>query len=218
MDQLPAGGATGRLIADRVREQILDGRLTPGTRIGQDAVASEFQSSRIPVREALRLLEAEGLVSIRPNAGAWVARLDAAEFDQIYRLREQVEPLAIQESIPHLTRAQVDRLHELADELATADDVEHFLASDREFHLLTYAGASLPLLHDLVERFWNSTQHYRRAWVKTRPLHDWTTDAEHRLIVDAIARHDLASAATLVSGHIRRTRLALAARPDLFIS
>ncbi|GAA2001370.1 GntR family transcriptional regulator [Microbacterium ulmi] len=217
MDQLPAG-ATGRLIADRLREQILDGRLTPGTRIGQDAVAAEFRSSRIPVREALRLLEAEGLISIRPNAGAWVARLDATEFDQIYRLREQVEPLAIQESIPHLAPAQLERLHELVEELETSSDVEQFLASDRAFHLLTYAGARLPLLHDLVDRFWNSTQHYRRAWVKTRPLHDWTTDAEHRLIVDAIERRDLLSAADLVSGHIRRTRLALAARPDLFTS
>jgi DNA-binding GntR family transcriptional regulator len=209
-------GATGRVVADRLRERILRGELTPGTRIGQDAVAAEFAASRIPVREALRTLEAEGLVTIRPNSGAWVAELDAEEFDQIYRLREQVESLAIQESIPNLDGDQIGRLYELADAVAAAATSEDFLALDREFHLATYAGARFPLLHELVERFWNSTQHYRRAWVRERGENDWATDAEHRLIVDAMARQDLVAAGTLVAGHIRRTRLALVGRPGVF--
>lgn len=209
-------GATGRLIADRLRERILRGDLAPGERIGQDAVAAEFDASRIPVREALKALEAEGLITIRPNSGAWVAELDAEEFDQIYRLREQVEALAIQESIPHLTAEQLARLRELAAAAARATTSEEFLALDREFHLLTYAGASFPLLHELVLRFWNSTQHYRRAWVRARGENDWATDAEHRLIIDAIERRDLPGAGSLVAGHIRRTRLALAAQPEAF--
>lgn len=209
-------GATGRLIADRLRERILRGDLAPGERIGQDAVAAEFAASRIPVREALKALEAEGLITIRPNSGAWVAELDAEEFDQIYRLREQVEALAIQESIPNLTSEQIARLRELADVASAAATTEEFLARDREFHLLTYAGARFPLLHELVLRFWNSTQHYRRAWVRSRGENGWATDAEHRLIIDAIERHDLAGAGSLVAGHIRRTRLALAAHPEAF--
>lgn len=211
-------GETGPRITDSLRERILNGVLAPGTRIGQDAVAAEFAASRIPVREALKALEAEGLVSIRPNSGAWVAELDAEEFDQIYRLREQVEALAIQESIDGLAPAQITRLHELADAIAAAPDVETFLAVDREFHLLTYAGAKFPLLHELVIRFWNSTQHYRRAWVQTRPEGGWATDAEHRLIIDAIERKDGRAAADLVAGHIRRTRLALATHPEAFRS
>jgi DNA-binding GntR family transcriptional regulator len=210
-------GATGRLIADRLRERILRGDLAPGERIGQDAVASEFDASRIPVREALKALEAEGLITIRPNSGAWVAELDAEEFDQIYRLREQVEALAIQESIPHLTPEDIARLRELADAVAAAETSEEFLTLDREFHLLTYAGARFPLLHELVLRFWNSTQHYRRAWVHARE-NDWATDAEHRLIIDAIVRRDLVGAGNLVAGHIRRTRIALAAHPEAFRS
>lgn len=211
-------GATGRLVADRLRERILGGDLAPGTRIGQDALAAEFHASRIPVREALKTLEAEGLVTIRPNSGAWVAELDAEEFDQIYRLREQVEALAIQESIPHLTAAQITRLRELAEAVAAAPTSEDFLSLDREFHLASYAGARFPLLHELVERFWNSTQHYRRAWVRTRGEDDWATDAEHRLIVDAVERRDLLAAGTLVAGHVRRTRLALADHPEAFSS
>jgi DNA-binding GntR family transcriptional regulator len=156
-------------------------------------------------------------VTIVANSGAWVARLDAFEFDQIYRLRERVEALAIQESIGSLTDEQIDRLHELVEKISSASDVEEFLAADREFHLLTYAGAQFSLLHELVLRFWNSTQHYRRAWASIRSADsNWSTDAEHALIVDAIVRKDLESAANLVSGHIRRTRIELAPRTDIF--
>lgn len=212
-----AAGATGRRIAQQLRQDILEGKLHPAERIGQEELAERFNASRIPVREGLKLLEAEGLVTIVPNAGAWVAKLDAFEFDQTYKLREQVESLAIRESIDHLTESQIQRLGELAEQIATATDVETFLRVDREFHLLTYAGAQFGLLHDLVLRFWNSTQHYRRAFAQGLDLErQWATDAEHRLIVDSIVRKDHDAAASLVRGHIRRTRLNLAARPELF--
>jgi DNA-binding GntR family transcriptional regulator len=205
------------MVAERLRADILAGVLRPGDRIGQVKLAERFGTSRIPVREGLKILESEGLVSIRPNSGAWVARVDANEFDQVYRLREHVEALAISESMGALTPADRTRLRELVDEIAAAPDVEEFLRLDREFHVLSYSGASFPLLHDLVQRFWNSTQHYRRAWAQTRsPGAGWATDAEHALIVDAIERGDEASASSLVAGHIRRTRLALSARPEVF--
>lgn len=209
-------GATGRYIAENLRDDILLGRLLPGSRIGQQAIAERFDASRIPVREALKQLESEGLITIVPNSGAWVARLDATEFDQIYKLREQVESFAIRESLIHLTSAQIVRLRELVVEISAAADVEEFLRLDREFHLLTYAGAAFPLLHELVVRFWNSTQHYRRAWAQEHDAgHDWATDAEHGLIVDAIERGDHESAAQAVASHIRRTRLALTSRGSL---
>jgi DNA-binding GntR family transcriptional regulator len=216
MENLALGG-TGRTIAEMLRKDMLQGVLKPGTRIGQDAVAERFESSRIPVREALKILEAEGLVTIVPNSGAWVSKLDAFEFDQTYKLREQVEALAIRESMDALTAPQISRLHELVNAISAASDVETFLVRDREFHLLTYAGARFGVLHDLVERFWNSTQHYRRAFAEARVSErDWATDAEHGLIVDAIERGDHDSASALVAGHIRRTRRALAPRTDLF--
>ena len=216
-EEQAAAGATGRRIAQELRRSILEGSLKPGARIGQEELAERFQASRIPVREGLKLLEAEGLVTIVPNAGAWVAKLDAFEFDQTYKLREQVESLAIRESIDHLSASQIQRLRELAEEIAAATDVETFLRADREFHLLSYAGAEFGLLHDLVQRFWNSTQHYRRAFAQGLDLdRQWATDAEHRLIVDSIVRKDHDAAAGLVRGHIRRTRLNLASQPELF--
>jgi DNA-binding GntR family transcriptional regulator len=86
-----AAGATGRRIAQELRQDVLEGKLRPGERIGQEELAERFDASRIPVREGLKLLESEGLITIVPNAGAWVSKLDAFEFDQTYKLREQVE-------------------------------------------------------------------------------------------------------------------------------
>lgn len=209
--------AAGARIADQLRVLILNGELAPGERIGQEMLARKFGSSRIPVREGLKLLAAEGLVSIVPNSGAWVSKLDAFEFDQIYKLREQVESLAVRESIGGLTDEQIDRLEALAEEIAAAEDVESFLRLDREFHLLTYAGANFTLMHELVERFWNSTQHYRRAFAEAFLVErKWVTDAEHRLIVESIRRRDRDTAGNLVQGHIRRTRLDLRERKDIF--
>ena len=174
-------------------------------------LAERFKASRMPVREALRQLEAEGLVSIIRNSGAWVSKLDAFEFDQTYKMREVVEPLAIRESIPNLTDAQISRLEELVEEIdATAGskrDVEGFLRLDREFHLLTYAGVRHQPLMDLVIRQWNTTQHYRRLLVQRQAPEDVVaTNLDHALILDGIRRRDPESAAAMVQLHIRRTR------------
>jgi DNA-binding GntR family transcriptional regulator len=89
-------------VSAQLREAILNGSLKPGERIRQEAVATQYGTSRIPVREALRQLASEGLVSLVPDVGARVARLDLNELDEIYKLREQLEPLTIRESVPHL--------------------------------------------------------------------------------------------------------------------
>ena len=97
-----AKGEALELIVRELRDEILDGRLRPGERIHQQAVAERFGTSRLPVREALRQLQHEGLVVVLPNAGARVARLDQAELVEVYLLRERLEPLAIELSAPGL--------------------------------------------------------------------------------------------------------------------
>src|SRR5690606_7315048 len=149
-------------IARQVREAILDGRLSPGTRVRQEALARRFGVSRIPVREALRQLESEGLVTLVPHSGARVARLDLAEHLELYRIREALEPVAAAESAPNLTDDQLDELRSLAAQIADAvDDEPRWLELDRRFHLTSYAGAALPRLRGMIEDLWNTTQHYR---------------------------------------------------------
>lgn len=211
------GPASGRIVAG-LRQQILHGTLAPGSRIRQEELAAEFGASRLPVRDALRQLEAEGLVRLVANSGAWVQRLSLAECTEVYLVRERIEPLLLRLSAPHLSPEQLDRLGGLVDEMQGAD-LETFLRLDREFHLLSFSAASTHMLHDLVLRLWNSTQHYRRAFALVAGVDRASaTHAEHRLLVDALARGQLADAEDLLTVHIRRTRLELERHPEVFDS
>lgn len=210
-------GSAGQRIAASLREAILSGRYVPGARIRQEDIAEEFGASRIPVREALRMLESDGLVTLVANTGAWVAHLSLAECEEVYQIRERIEPLLLRYSLPHLTSSIIERLQGLADQMQRGSDIETFLRLDREFHLLCYTGATTAILGDTVHRLWNSTQHYRRAFSLllaaegNRAVH-----YEHQLLVGAIRRGDSEDAERLLAGHIRRTRLELGTHPDLF--
>jgi DNA-binding GntR family transcriptional regulator len=212
----PAALASGR-VTDALREAILTGRLHPGSRVRQEELAEEFGISRIPVREALRRLESEGLVILVPNSGAWIAKLDRAECIEIYKIRERLEPLALKESSASLSATTVAKLDNLVERMEDAADVDGFLMLDREFHLLSYEAAQMPHLLQMINKFWNSTQHYRRAFTLTvgqdgmRIVH-----SEHRLIVEAIKRRDGEQAGLVLYGHIRRTRLELQQHDELF--
>jgi DNA-binding GntR family transcriptional regulator len=97
-------------IADALRAAILDGSYLPGTRIRQEDVAARSGASRIPVREAFRLLASEGLVTLVANTGAWVTRLSLAECVETYLIRERLEPLLLRASLPILDEAAIGHL------------------------------------------------------------------------------------------------------------
>lgn len=213
----PAHGASGARIAAELREAILSGAYSPGTRIRQDDLADRYGASRLPVREALRILQAEGLITVIANTGAWVSRLTLADCEEMYRVRERVEPLLLTLSIPRLTAAAVERLDALAHRMEDAADVEEFLHLDRDFHLGSYVEADTALLGDLVLGLWNRTQHYRRAFsLIARSEGDRSIHHEHHLLVDAIRRGDTEDAERVLTGHIRRTRIELARHPEIF--
>ncbi|MFG1932591.1 GntR family transcriptional regulator [Mycobacterium sp. NPDC048908] len=210
-------GVTGARVADELRTAILRGAYPPGTRLRQEELAAQFGASRVPVREALRILQSEGLITTVANTGAWIARLSLDECVELYQVRERIEPLLLRYSMPALCPDQIDRLTELVDEMKRARDVEEFLELDREFHLGSYAGADTGFLGPTVERLWNTTQHYRRAFTRlldldgNRILHD-----EHHMLVTAIREQDCEEAERVLWGHIRRTRLQLARHPEVF--
>jgi DNA-binding GntR family transcriptional regulator len=212
----PAGAASAR-VADFLRAAILDGSIGPGEWIRQEEVAERFGASRLPVREALRILEAEGLTEHEPNKGARVPRLDRHEVAVVYQMRERLEPLALAESIPHLDDADLARLEQVQQRIEANTDVATFLTLDREFHLTSYAGCAIDQLTGMVTRLWNSTQHYRRAFVSlSGPERMWVVNAEHRLLLDAVARRDTTDAERYLTGHIRRTRIELSRHPEVF--
>jgi DNA-binding GntR family transcriptional regulator len=214
---LSRNGDAGSRIADSLRHAILSGDYPPGSRIRQEDLAEEFGASRIPVREALRTLESEGLVTLVANTGAWVAHLSLEECQELYQIRERIEPLLLRYSLQELDDSTLDRLGELADEMQEGTNVERFLQLDREFHLLSYSAASSLVLGDMVQRLWNSTQHYRRAFtLVVGPVGNRAVHYEHQLLVGAMRRRDSDDAERILLGHIRRTRLELLGHPELF--
>ncbi len=204
-------------IAAALAGRILAGDLAPGTRIKQDELAEELQSSRIPVREALRILAARGLVTLRSNTGAWVAQMSLADLEVSYKIRERLEPLLLEVSLPRLTDAHVARMRSVQDDIEANEDVERFLVLDRELHWTSYAGHQAPQLADMVERLWDTTQHYRRAFTRLAGRRrSWIINAEHRLLIEAIAERDIDGASVTLAQHIRRTRVELAEHTNLF--
>jgi len=213
----PAHGATGAVIAHRLREDILSGTYAPGERIRQNELAELFDASRLPVRDALRMLESEGLINLVANTGAWVSQLSLAECEEIYQIRERVEPLLLRYAAPHLDDEMLDRLQELALQMEGSSDVEDFLRRDREFHLLSYSVAETGMLGDLVHRLWNTTQHYRRAFALQLDRHSWrVVHDEHHMITTALCEDDIDGAERVLEGHIRGTRRELERHPEIF--
>jgi DNA-binding GntR family transcriptional regulator len=210
-------GEAGATIAAALREEILGGSYQPGERIRQQELAGRHGASRVPVREALRILEAEGLVTIVANAGSWVSRLSAKECTEMYQMRERLEPLLLSYSAVSLPDDVIEQLRDLADEMQHSADMEQFIRLDRRFHLLSYSAASTIMLGDTIVRLWNRTQHYRRAYTRMfRAERDDSVHYDHQLLVAALRNRDAEDAERVLAGHIRRTRLALARHPEIF--
>ena len=207
-----------QMVAQYLREQIFEGLIKPGTPVRQEAVAKDLGVSRIPVREALALLEREGLVTIRPHSGAKVAVLDFDECMELYKIRERVEPLALSESIGLLTKDELKRVCALADQAeAVTGDYVAWIEADRRFHVSCVARDHLPHLTRLVEGFWNTTQQYRRILVKQFEPEDFTIfQCDHRLIVEALKSQNRRGAEDIMRLHIERARLRIAALREEF--
>jgi DNA-binding GntR family transcriptional regulator len=211
-------------IADSLRAEILSGRYLPGERIRQEDLAARSGASRIPAREALRMLAAEGLLTFVANSGAWVTKLTLRECTETYLIRERLEPLLLRTSMPELDGAAIDRLAALAEEMERGQGVDAFLRADREFHLASYAGATKSQAWQIIHRMWNTTQHYRREFTKLAARSGMRDDGpglepthlEHRLLLDCIRRRDGDDAERVLITHIRRTRVELQEHPEIF--
>lgn len=210
-------GEMGANIAAAMREAILAGEYAPGERLKPAELVERYRASRLPVRDALRLLEAEGLVTTVANTGAWVSRLTLDDLTELYLVREHLEPLLLRMNVPLLSDDDIDGLELLADSMELSDDVERFLRLDREFHLSALRHAKTSMLSDTVLGLWNRTQHYRReATRRFFSEHDRSVHHDHHLIVNALRRRDADEAEQVLRGHIRRSRLELARHPEIF--
>lgn len=223
------GAADHESIAERIsrhlRDEIVSGDLRPGRWLRQEEIARRFGASRIPAREALRQLEGEGLVNLTAHAGARVARLDSGELDEIYQIREQLEPMAAARSTLSLSDEQLAGLERRVVEMesltqgqAGAAALVRSLELDRSFHIAIIAAAAMPRLQRMVESLLSAAQPYRRAYLlmPDEPHRMQLNDVEHRLLLEALRRRQPVEAELVLRLHIRRTRVALEQHREVF--
>jgi DNA-binding GntR family transcriptional regulator len=118
-----------------------------------------------------------------------------------------------------LGEAELHRLGQLQSRIENWPGVAEFLVLDREFHLLSYSRCDMEPLFTTVTRLWNSTQHYRRAYMMlTGAGSHWIVNAEHGLLLDALRRADTTDAGAYIRSHVRRTRVELLRHPEIFSS
>lgn len=194
-------------IADRIRTDLLTGDLVSGQKIVQESLAAHYGVSRIPLREALNELAAEGLVVHEPNRGYFVARLSAADMREVYRLRQLLEDEAIALACPQLSDADIDRIAALAQdcEAAMADgDLSTIAATNRAFHFAVFDAAGMPRLSRMLGSLWDATQAYRRLYFLQEANHTHI-GREHQELVSALRRRDARAAVAAQTEHRERS-------------
>jgi DNA-binding GntR family transcriptional regulator len=184
---------------DGLRRAILAGVLEPKEQINPKAVAAEWGMSVIPVREALRRLEQEGLVVIRPHIGAAVRELPVAELRENLLIRSELEALAARLATPRMTAEILERLRDLVGEMGqciAAKRYDEFGALNRPFHMTAYDAIEERGLVRLIEQQWDQVPRAASVFAQQ----------EHLQILDAFRRGDAGEAADLTREHKLRAR------------
>jgi DNA-binding GntR family transcriptional regulator len=196
-------------VADAVRTRIIRGELPAGERIDQDALAAEFSVSRMPVREALRQLGAEGFVTIVPHRGAIVTALSPSEVEEIYEIRAALEGVAARHASQELTDADLAGLRSILAQMRNQQDIDRWVALNADFHDMINRASQRPRLLELIQRFREQSQPYIRLYVQR--LHKSAqARKEHKAIVDALAARDPDAAEAAVRAHLVSTGRAVA--------
>jgi DNA-binding GntR family transcriptional regulator len=194
-------------VYERVRAAILEGQLAPGAVMSQVALAEELGISRTPLREALRMLQSEGLVEGEPNRRVRVAPMTAADLEELYVMRVTLEAEALRLSVPTMTSEDMARLEGHIAEMAhyaKEKDYRRWNVPHRQFHRALTAGAGGRVNFVLGQMF-DHAERYRRLHIGHGPS-AWAT-AQHRDILDASQAGDRDRAAGLLAGHLARTGL-----------
>jgi DNA-binding GntR family transcriptional regulator len=200
-------------IAQALAARIVAGDIAPGARLRQDELAGEFKASHVPVREAFRRLEAQGLVVVEPRRGVRAAPLDTASVIEVARMRAALEPLALRHALPRFPENQLERLQECLHAMAPDLDMAGLEAANQRFHNLITEPCGMPrLLATLGDLHRASSRHLFAAWKWL----DWRprSDREHAEIVEALRGGDADEACSRLADHILAAGTALAQALD----
>ena len=193
-------------VADKLREEIIRGAIPEGAQLRQDAIAVQYHVSRIPVREALRQLDAEGLITIVPNRGAIVPALSPTDIEELFTIRALLEPEILKYSIPRLTDsdfAEADVvLRRYESELQREDHLFSWGRLNWQFHSILYSRAERPYSMTIIRNVNNSGELYTRLQLYlTHGIK--RANEEHHQILELCRQRDVPDACKLLKQHIQ---------------
>lgn len=190
-----------------IREDILSGRYEQNTELKEAAIGAELGVSRTPVREALRQLELEGLVTIIPNRGAYVNMITAKDVQDIYVIRSMLEGLCARWATQSITAEQLDSMEEtlcLSEYHTSKKNYEKLYELDSLFHEQLYEAGGSRILNHILSDFHDYVKMVRKATISTSSR-SMTSTEEHRAIFEAIKEKDPDKAEALAKEHVKHT-------------
>ena len=179
-------------VYERLRRDILEGRLRPGARIKQEDLTKRLGVSRTPVREAMQRLETEGLIHVVRRSSAIVSEIPRREIEEIFELRALLEGYAAAKAAESMDEKALGKLRKLIGELDdhhSAKDVQKLVLKNEEFHRTICSLAENKTLLNMLEQIWRDIRRLRFNYLTTPAGHEQST-REHRALVDALERRE----------------------------
>lgn len=198
------------VIYDALRDAIIRGEIPEGEALRQDSIAQMFKVSRIPVREAMQRLEAQGLVISERYKGVVVASLSHEQILEIFEFRALVEPAVIEMAVPRMREESLARAQKFCDDFGAETDPARWGDLNRQFHTCLYADCDKPYYLSIVDKTNDLVERYvRLVLFLTGGMR--TAVAEHQAILDACKARKPALAAELTRKHIKGAAVTLVA-------
>lgn len=192
-----------------IHERILNGTYPSGMHIRPGIITEDLEISRMPVREALRQLEAEGLIIMRPNRGAVVTALTAEEVEELIEMRAMLEAIALRYAMPKLKGETFEELERLGDRMDRArGEPSAWIARHAEFHRFISDLAKKRHISTVLERLRNQLQPSTYLFIRGRGTEEMEGH-EHRILLDVIKSGDVDTAETLMRNHVRQFSVTL---------
>lgn len=206
--QNPPAATTPEYVARAIRRDILAGRLAENQPLRQDRLAEELGVSKVPVREALIQLKAEGLVTFLPNRGAVVSVLSPREVDEIFTMRAALETTALTRALPRLTRADLIRAQGALEIMDQEADPARWSELNWEFHATLYQAADMPRLLETIGQLNANVGRYLIIYLDSLGRQGLSQE-QHRTILDACRQGQVQSAVGILTEHVEQAAAGL---------
>jgi DNA-binding GntR family transcriptional regulator len=202
---LPVFQTKKTIATSLLREAIIRGEFSPGTRLLLEELAQKFNLSMTPIREAFPILESEGFITQVAHKGAVVAPMDREEIREVYAIRRALEELATSEAIPKLDPQHLQQMEELVRKLDNFQgNLEDFLDIDRSFHLTLYSAAGSLRWVETIQIYWLRSKRYMLTAMSAEQLNEPIQD-DHRQLLRYCQQRNTTEAVKIIQQHLKRS-------------